>query len=224
MDDIRDQADTVDDIQNDGGKSGRDEILETKELDDEFNFDFDETAEQADAETDEIELPPLTAEEELSVEALLAEVETPEDSDQPSDARQDTTHHQIKADSDDKPIISEDSDEKPLTTEPEMDFGQDDAVDGQDLHKVEDPISIRVKEPAAENHADEDTLLNSVFEKGPDVEEFTPEQLESAVERAVNKIFAEKIESILFDAIDRAVTKEIGRLKTLIIGDGDSKQ
>ena len=218
-----DLVDTGDDIQTDGDEPDKADILETKDLDDEFNFDFDETNEEMDAESDDTELPPLTPEEELSVEALLAEVETPEESAQPSDKQEEIAHNDIETDSVAESISSESTEEKPLSTKTEMDFDQIDAVDDQDLHQVEDPISIRVKEPAAENYADEDTLLNSVFEKDTVVKEFSPEQLEDAVEKAVNKIFAEKIESLLFDAIDRAVTKEISRLKTLILGDRDPK-
>jgi hypothetical protein len=46
-------------------------------------------------------------------------------------------------------------------------------------------------------------------------------QLEAAVEQAVKKLFGEKIETMLSDAIEKAVTKEIDRLKTLILGDLD---
>ena len=221
--DATDIVDSEDDIQTKEDGPDKEDILETKNLDDEFNFDFDEANEKTDVESDDIELPPLTPEEELSVEALLAEVEPPEESDQQSDNQQATAYNDIETDSVAQSIISESPEEEPQATEVEMDFDQNDADDDQDLHKVEDPISIRVKEPAAENHVDEDTLLNSVFEKDSVVKEFTSEKLEDAVERAVNKIFAEKIESLLFDAIDRAVTKEIGRLKTLILGDRDPK-
>ena len=223
IEDAIDLVDTEEDIQTDGNEPDKEDLLETKDLDDEFNFDFDESNEKTDAESDDIELPPLTAEEELSVEALLAEVETPDEPDQPSDNQLEAAHNDIETDSVAESIVSESPEDKPLSAETEMDFNQNDVDDDQDLHKVEDPISIRVKEPAAENHADEDTLLESVFEKDPVVKELPSEQLEDAVEKAVNKIFAEKIESLLIDAIDRAVTREIGRLRTLILGDRDPK-
>ena len=104
-----------------------------------------------------------------------------------------------------------------------MDFDQVDATDENDLHKVGDPIMIRVKEPATPDHADEDTLLNDVFDQNPEAEALSSAPLEAAVERAVNKIFTEKIESMLFDAVERAVTKEISRLRTLILGNRDPK-
>jgi hypothetical protein len=67
-------------------------------------------------------------------------------------------------------------------------------------------------------------LLNDVFDQNPEAEAVSSAPLEAAVEKAVNKIFAEKIESILLDAIDRAVTKEISRLKTRILGDRDQNE
>lgn len=56
---------------------------------------------------------------------------------------------------------------------------------------------------------------------GPIPETLSGAQFETAVERAVTKIVGQKIETMLFDAIERAVTKEIERLKTLILGDLD---
>jgi len=97
-----------------------------------------------------------------------------------------------------------------------VDFDQPDAAARKDLHTMTDPISIRVKEPTAENHADEDELLNKVFE--PEHEAIAPGHLEDAVERVVNKVFAQKIETILVDAIEKAVTNEISRLKNLMLG------
>jgi|GEM_PF-1859574 len=98
-----------------------------------------------------------------------------------------------------------------------VDFGQPEATSQKDLHTISDPISIRVKEPAAENHADEDELLNNVFE--PEHEAVAPGNLEEAVERVVNKVFAQKIEAILVEAIEKAVTNEISRLKNIMLGD-----
>jgi hypothetical protein len=98
-----------------------------------------------------------------------------------------------------------------------VDFDQPEAASQKDLHTMSDPISIRVKEPAAENHADEDELLNNVFE--PEHEAAAPGNLEDTVERVVNKVFAQKIEAILVESIEKAVSSEIGRLKDLILGD-----
>jgi hypothetical protein len=102
-------------------------------------------------------------------------------------------------------------------------FANSDAFDPQDMHRVADPISIRVKEPAAGNddHANEDDLLNHVFDS--ESETISTDRLEAIVETAVNRILGEKIETILVDAIDRAVTREIDRLKQLVLGSEDTE-
>ena len=218
-----DRIDFDSDIESDDSEPAMDEALETDDPIDEFNFDFDETAAQPDAEANNGELPPLTAEEELSVEALLAEVDSPDNLEPSNTVETGPADPELDDQSDEKFADAMPSDEKQPAADIDMDFGQADATDDNDLHKTADPILIRVKEQATPNHADEDTLLNSVFEPDPEVGNLSSEQLEAVVERAVTKIFSERIETILFDAIDRAVTKEIGRLKTLILGDADQK-
>lgn len=99
-----------------------------------------------------------------------------------------------------------------------VDFTHAEAFEEKDMHRVADPISVRVKEPSdrSDDHADEDDLLNRVFDnESPAI---STERLESIVEETVNRIFAEKIETILVDAIERAVTREIERLKQLVLG------
>jgi hypothetical protein len=104
------------------------------------------------------------------------------------------------------------------TEEKEMtvDFDQTESPGHKELHKVGDPISIRVKEPAFENHANEDDLLNKVFES--ETAPVSAAQLEQTVEKIVAKVLAEKVEVLLVDAIERAVTKEIERLKAQLLG------
>jgi hypothetical protein len=98
-----------------------------------------------------------------------------------------------------------------------VDFDQAENFEQTDMHKDADPISIRVQEPAADDHADEDALLNKVFEPQPDAP--APQDLEQTVERVVGKMLSGKIEAILADAIEKAVEKEIGRLKKLLMDD-----
>jgi hypothetical protein len=98
-----------------------------------------------------------------------------------------------------------------------VDFDQPEAASQKDLHTMTDPISIRVKEPTTENNANEDELLNKVFE--PEEGAIAPEHLEDAVERVVNKVLTQRIEGILVEAIEKAVTNEISRLKNLMLGD-----
>ena len=98
-----------------------------------------------------------------------------------------------------------------------VDFDHSENFEQTDLHKDADPISIRVKEPTTEDHADEDALLNKVFE--PKLEAESTQELEQTVERVVGEMLSEKIETILADAIEKAVEKEIGRLKKLLLDD-----
>lgn len=46
-----------------------------------------------------------------------------------------------------------------------------------------------------------------------------PEQVEAVIERVVRKMFAEKIDKLLMGIIEKAVTKEMNRLKNLLIED-----
>jgi len=98
-----------------------------------------------------------------------------------------------------------------------VDFVQPEATSQKDMHKMSDPISIRVKESPTENHANEDELLNQVLQS--EHADVAPGDLEETVERVVNKVFAEKIEAILIEAIEKAVTNEISRLKNIMLSD-----
>jgi len=78
-----------------------------------------------------------------------------------------------------------------------------------------------------EQDPDDDDFINSL---GMDLEEesepseeavstvggLSSEQVEAAIERVLMKILPEKIESILVDAIEKTVTKEINRLKDIL--------
>ena len=47
----------------------------------------------------------------------------------------------------------------------------------------------------------------------------TQAQLEASLERVIRKVFAEKIEQFLFDALEQAVAKEINKLKDVLLAD-----
>jgi hypothetical protein len=117
----------------------------------------------------------------------------------------------------------EDADETPSARSSEqdpgvaVDFDHPEGSEAADLHKTADNISIRVQEHAEDNHSNEDQLLSKVFQA--DSESADSSSLEDKVERLVNKLFAEKIEAILVNAIERAVTKEIDRLKSALLGE-----
>jgi hypothetical protein len=93
-------------------------------------------------------------------------------------------------------------------------ISQFDTVKDSALHKQTDPITIKVQDPATENRLEIDSLEQDV---SPDLSSISSEQLDLAVERVVKKMFAEKIESVLVQVIEKTVTKEINRIKNILL-------
>ena len=94
-----------------------------------------------------------------------------------------------------------------------------DPLDPHDGLAAADAMSTPVVGPSAQHRADDDAPAEKLNEPIPEI--LSGAQLEAVVEQAVKKLFGEKIETMLSDAIEKAVTKEIDRLKTLILGDLD---
>lgn len=63
-----------------------------------------------------------------------------------------------------------------------------------------------------DNELDLDTESQKEFEKLS----VSPQQVEAAIERVVQRILGDKIDSILIEVIERAVTQEIIRLKNIL--------
>lgn len=95
-------------------------------------------------------------------------------------------------------------------------FEKTESGKGLEIHSTADPISIKVKEHGVEDHANADDLLK-VFDKPPESDSL--EDLEPAIERVVQKVLSEKIEGLLINAIESAVTREIDRLKGILRSD-----
>ncbi|MCD4788165.1 MAG: hypothetical protein K8R09_08105 [Desulfobacterales bacterium] len=67
----------------------------------------------------------------------------------------------------------------------------------------------------------EDTQQKAPYEKEtasdtPDIP-LSPEQVDEALERVIKKMYADKIDSMLTEVIEKTVTKEIERLKALLL-------
>jgi hypothetical protein len=58
----------------------------------------------------------------------------------------------------------------------------------------------------------------------PSVQDLGAGQLEAALENVVRKLYAEKIDRILNEVIERVVTQEIGRLKQVLLEDREDSQ
>ena len=93
-------------------------------------------------------------------------------------------------------------------------ISQFDTVEDSALHKQSDPITIKVQDPSTENRLEIDSLEQDVSK---DLSSISSEQLDQAVERVVKKMFAEKIESVLVQVIEKSVTKEINRIKNILL-------
>ena len=93
-------------------------------------------------------------------------------------------------------------------------ISQFDTVEESVLHKQSDPITIKVQDPATENRLEIDSLEQDA---STDLSSISSEQLDLAVERVVKKMFSEKIESVLVQVIEKTVTKEINRIKNILL-------
>ena len=68
----------------------------------------------------------------------------------------------------------------------------------------------------------EDTQQKDVYENEtvsdtPEPVPLSPEQVDEALERVIKKMYADKIDTILTEAIEKTVTKEIEKLKALLL-------
>ncbi|MEJ2169367.1 MAG: hypothetical protein P8X90_27990 [Desulfobacterales bacterium] len=93
-------------------------------------------------------------------------------------------------------------------------------VDGLDAFLSEDSIdepevaSLPEDYSAAENAPPENLALEPDSEELPT---FPPKQIEAAVERVINEKFSGRIENIIYEVIEKAVTKEIDRLRGVLL-------
>ena len=188
-----------------------------------FDFDFDEAAEDDTTEASEQPMTPSVDVEELSVESLLAE------SDEAADAEQHQSFDEAFDRDEGTPEVESAGPAEPSETEfdeemqaagaSEMNLDGLDAPDPHDGLTATETMSIPAAGLSAQHRTDDDAPEDKLNEPIP--ETLSGAQLEAVVEQAVKKLFGEKIESMLSDAIEKAVTKEIDRLKTLILGDLD---
>ncbi|MCF8126710.1 MAG: hypothetical protein K9J51_10860 [Desulfotignum sp.] len=55
----------------------------------------------------------------------------------------------------------------------------------------------------------------------PDMSSVSMQEIEAALERVIEKKFAEKIEPLLFDTMERVILQEIKKIKTTLLKDMD---
>lgn len=101
---------------------------------------------------------------------------------------------------------------------------QDHEYDAEAGWNKSDPAAPDWTEPLAATGEEETDapLSTEAVLRGDQPESITSERLEAVVEQAVNRVFSEKIEAILMEAIERSVSRELNRLKQLVLGDDDT--
>jgi len=188
-----------------------------------FDFDFDETAEDVETAESEPPITPAVDFEELSVESLLADsdatghAEQHQSFDGAFDRAEGTTEAGKAGPA--EPSETEFAKEMQAVGASEMNLEPLESPDPHDGLAAADAMSIPVVGWSAQHRADGNAPADKLNE--PLSETLSGAQLEAVVEQAVKKLFGEKIETMLSDAIEKAVRKEIDRLKTLILGDLD---
>ena len=188
-----------------------------------FDFDFDETAEDDETAESEPPITPAVDFEELSVESLLADSDAngPAEQHQSFDGAFDRAEGTTEAGNAGpaEPSETEFAKEMQAVGASEMNLEPLESPEPHDGLAAADAMSIPVVELSAQHRTDDDAPAEKLYEPIPEI--LSGAQLEAVVEQAVKKLFGEKIETMLSDAIEKAVTKEIDRLKTLILGDLD---
>ena len=96
-----------------------------------------------------------------------------------------------------------------------------DQVDRLDSFLSEDPatdpdVALLPEEPPAENETAED--VRSAVEDASESLPVTPDQIDSILERVIKDKLGGNIEAIIYEVIEKAVSKEIDRLKGALLG------
>ena len=98
---------------------------------------------------------------------------------------------------------------------------EDEIVELTDIAEAPGPEFAEPMERIDEEEEAEAIDLTDVVEEEDDMIEASPavssEQVDAAIERVVRDMLSEKIESILVQVIEKEVSKEIGRLKGLLM-------
>lgn len=94
-------------------------------------------------------------------------------------------------------------------------------VDGLDAFLSEDSIDEPEVASLPEDYTTAENARPENFAAEPDSEgfpAFAPEQIDAAIERVINEKFSGRIENIIYEVIEKAVAKEIDRLKGVLLG------
>ena len=95
----------------------------------------------------------------------------------------------------------------PLAATAELEEGLDDDIDEDDDDFI-DSMGMEIGEEDEEDTADVDL---------PEDFHISPEQLDAALERVIQKMFYDRIDRVLVNVIEKRVKREINRIKTALL-------
>ena len=93
-------------------------------------------------------------------------------------------------------------------------------VDRLDAFLSEDPLDEPEVASLPEDYTTGENGMKEELTTKPNFEElagFSPGQIDKAIERVINEKFSDRIENIIYDVIEKAVAKEIDRLKGVLL-------
>ena len=106
-------------------------------------------------------------------------------------------------------IIEEESHDLNLDIVKEEIGESEEAFDLEDESLIDDELEIEIDDPGVDESLPEDKHETDL----PPGFDLSPEMLETALERVVEKKFADKIETILFEVMEKVIEKEIKEIK-----------
>jgi len=109
-------------------------------------------------------------------------------------------------------IVTEDTSE----SEESMDFEEDPGFD--DDGSLTEGLELEL-ETSVDSGGEDNPALNT--QMAPEQIQISQEQVESALERVIEKKFADKIESILFEVMEKAIEKELASINERLQKDVD---
>ncbi len=121
-------------------------------------------------------------------------------------------------------FFDESTSQADLTDEPPSDAGlfEDIVSDSVDAEPVEDIVSDSVDAQPEIEDVDQpmpDTEIPEELPSAAGLANLAPEQIEESIARVIQQNFSGKIESMVAEAIEKAVSKEIDRLKNILMDD-----
>ncbi|MCK5879860.1 MAG: hypothetical protein KAH24_08770, partial [Holophagae bacterium] len=102
----------------------------------------------------------------------------------------------------------------------DLDIGEEEPVKGEENFEIEDEIDfneefeLEMDAPADDVSVDPVETIEPAWESS-----VSQEQIEAALERVIEKKFAEKIDPILFEVIERVIEQEIAKIKESLLKD-----